>query len=163
MQTSIVDANFDDPTHSRGVVEILDSYAREPAGGGRPLSADVRSRLIDALGRHANRVVLLAIQDNRPIGIAVCFVGFSTFAARPVLNIHDLAVLPELRGTGIGTSLLEAAASRARELSCCKLTLEVLQENERALSLYRRFGFGHFAAGDSPSLTLFLEKRLEER
>ncbi len=96
----------------------------------------------------------------RPVGAAICFVGFSTFAARPVLNIHDLAVLPELRGAGIGTSLLEAASARARELDCCKLTLEVRKDNEGALALYRRFGFGHFAAGASPTPTLFLEKRL---
>ena len=160
MRTSIVDADLDDPMHSQGVVEILDSYAREPIGGGRPLSADVRNRLIGALDQHPNCLVLLAIQEKRPVGAAVCFVGFSTFAARPVLNIHDLAVLPELRGAGIGRSLLEAASTRARELGCCKLTLEVRQDNDRALGLYRRFGFGDFAAGVEPTPTFFLEKRL---
>ena len=160
MRTSIVDADLGDPTHSEGLLEVLDSYAREAVGGGRPLSADVRSRLVPALNRHPNALVLLAIHSKRPVGAAVCFVGLSTFAARPVLNIHDLAVLPEFRDAGIGRSLLEAASARARELHCCKLTLEVRQDNERALSLYRRFGFGDFAAGAQPATTLFLEKRL---
>ena len=57
------------------------------------------------------------------VGIATCFRGFSTFYARPTIYVHDLSVLPEQRGGGIGRRLLEAVAARARLLVCCKLTL----------------------------------------
>jgi ribosomal protein S18 acetylase RimI-like enzyme len=104
-------------------------------------------------------LVLLAIAEGRPIGIAVCFLGFSTFQARPLLNVHDLAVVPEWRGKGVGWSLLSAAESRALERGCCKLTLEVQDDNEPALALYKRFGFADLVVGDSGP-TRFLVKTL---
>lgn len=51
--------------------------------------------------------------------------------------------------------------ARARQLGCCKLTLEVREDNERARSLYKSVGFGDFAPGADPTPTFFLEKRLE--
>jgi len=161
MELRIADAELDDPEHASGIVAILDSYAREPVGGSRPLAPAVRARLIPELRAHDGAVILLAFTPERPVGVALCFRGFSTFAARPLLNIHDLAVLPEFRGRGIGRSLLESVEARAREIGCCKLTLEVGKDNERARSLYQRFGFGDFAPGIEVNPTIFLEKRVD--
>jgi ribosomal protein S18 acetylase RimI-like enzyme len=91
--------------------------------------------------------------------LAVCFFGFSTFQARPLLNIHDLAVVPEYRGRGVGRALLEAAEARAAERGCCKLTLEVQDANPRARQLYERYGFGDFVIG-TPAPTRFLSKAI---
>src|SRR5688572_14329373 len=90
-----------------------------------------------------------ALADEEPVGVAVCFFGFSTFNARPLLNIHDLAVLPQYRGLGAGRALLQAAEEHARREGCCKLTLEVQEDNTRARALYRRFGFADSAVGAS--------------
>lgn len=154
----IVDADFGDPGHAAGIVAVLDSYASDPRGGGEPLAAEVRARLVPSLRAHPTSLVLLAFDGERPVGIAVCFVGFSTFAARPLLNVHDLAVVPDARGRGIGRALLAAAEARARRRGCCKLTLEVQDENARARGLYASFGFGDtIVAG---SATRFLTKPL---
>ena len=161
MNVEIAEADLSNPEHARGLVDILDSYAREPVGGERPLRESVRERLVPELAAQANALILLAISQGRPVGTAVCFIGFSTFAARRLLNIHDLAVLPEFRGVGIGRSLLDAAESRARQLGCCKLTLEVHEDNERARTLYEDVGFGNYAPGADPIPTFFLEKRLD--
>jgi ribosomal protein S18 acetylase RimI-like enzyme len=74
-------------------------------------------------------------------------VGASTFHARPLLNIHDLAVMPEWRGHGVGTALLGAIEGRALQRSCCKVTLEVQDDNQRARALYERCGFGDAVVG----------------
>jgi len=161
MDVEVAEADLTNPDHARGLVEILDCYARDPMGGARPLPQPVRERLVPGLAAQANALVLLAFARGGPVGAAVCFRGFSTFAARPLLNIHDLAVLPEFRSLGIGRALLEAAEARARQLGCCKLTLEVREDNERARCLYKSVGFGDFAPGAEPTPTLFLEKRLE--
>jgi len=155
----IVVANLDDALHCTAVVAVLDTYASDPVGGGRPLADDVRERLVPMLRQHGQAVVLLAFDANRPVGIAVCFLGLSTFAARPLLNVHDLAVVPDQRGRGIGHALLAEAENVARERGCCKLTLEVQEDNAPALGLYRRFGFGDFVIGDSAP-TRFLSKAL---
>jgi ribosomal protein S18 acetylase RimI-like enzyme len=156
----VLDADLDDAQHAAGILAALDSYARDPIGGGRPLAPEVRERLIPELRAQGNARILLAFESGRPIGVAVCFIGFSTFAARPLLNIHDLAVLPECQGRGVGRALLANAESRAREIGCCKLTLEVRRDNDRAHALYERFGFRDFSPGADPTPTLFLQKGL---
>lgn len=150
---SIVPADLADPAHQEAILDLIDMYAREPAGGGRPLPTPVRSGLIAGLRGHPTTEVFLAFMAGEPAGVAVCFRGFSTFAARPLLNIHDLAVRPDLRGRGIGKALLEAVAAKARSLGCCKLTLEVLEDNRRAREVYHAFGFNPgFQAGSGSTL-----------
>jgi len=160
MGVEIVNADFGNAAHCTGIIEVLDSYAADPVGGGEALAADVRDRLVPALRDHPTALVLLAVAQGCPVGIAVCFLGFSTFRARPLLNIHDLAVLPEWRGRGVGRSLLAAAEDRARRRGCCRLTLEVQDDNGRALALYGSFGFSDLTFGDSGP-TRFLVKALE--
>jgi len=159
-EVSVIEADLNDPRHQTAVVQLINAYARDPMGDGRDLPAAVRDRLISGLRRHPTTLVLLAFDDATPVGIAVCFVGFSTFAARPLINIHDLAVIPDHRGRGVGRLLLEGVEARARELGCCKLTLEVREDNHRAQRLYQGFGFGG-AAGESGTVrNWFLQKRL---
>ena len=141
-------------------MDVLDSYASDPVGGGRPLSPEVRRRLVPALREHSTALVLLALDEERPVGIAVCFWGLSTFQARPLLNVGDIAVLPEWRGRRVGRALLEAVEARARSRGCCRLTLEVQEDNRRALALYESFGFADFVvSGSAP--TRFLTKSLD--
>ena len=128
------------PEHRQAVLDLVDAYSRDPMGDGKPLRDDVRHRLVPGLAAHPTTLILLAYDGELPVGIAVCFRGFSTFQARPLVNIHDLAVLPEHRGRGIGKALLEAVADRARGLGCCKVTLET-QEKNPARRLYEAVGF----------------------
>ncbi len=160
MSVDIQAADLDDPVHAAAIVAVLDTYARDPMGGGAPLPADVRARLLPGLRSHPTTLVLLAFDEGEAVGIAVCFVGFSTFQARPLLNVHDLAVLPARRGAGIGRALLAAAEAQARRRGCCKLTLEVQDQNHRARAVYARFGFTDFVLGGDVVSTRFLSKTL---
>ncbi|HXC59369.1 MAG TPA: GNAT family N-acetyltransferase [Steroidobacteraceae bacterium] len=150
-------ADLAEATDAAAVVAVLDSYATDPRGGSQPLSAEVRARLIPGLRAHPMSRVWLAFDGADAIGVCVAFVGFSTFRAQPLLNIHDLAVVPGRRGRGVGGALLAAAQSHARELGCCKLTLEVQDDNTPARHLYERFGFRDVVYGDSGP-TRFLSK-----
>ena len=83
-------------------------------GSGQPLSAEVRETLVAGLRRHPTTLVLLAWAEGQAVGMATCFLGFSTFYARPLINIHDLMVLPGQRGRGVGRDLLQAVEARGR-------------------------------------------------
>ncbi len=159
MNVRIRPADLADPCDGLAVVTLLDCYAGDPCGGGQPLPRDVRERLVPALRDHPTALVLLAFADDEPIGIAVCFTGFSTFRARPLLNIHDLAVLEQHRGKGVGKALLRAVEDHARRTGCCKMTLEVQDANTRARTLYQRCGFEDFVVAGSA--TRFLAKPLD--
>ncbi len=156
----IVEADLDCAGHQRAVVELLDAYAADPMGNGAPLSAEVRRDLIPGLRRHPTTLIFLAWLDGRAVGIAVCFLGFSTFRARSLINIHDLAVLPECRGCRIGPRLLEAVADKARQLRCCKLTLEVQENNHRARRVYEAAGFAQAQYHESAGGSLFYARSL---
>jgi ribosomal protein S18 acetylase RimI-like enzyme len=155
----IREADFGDRRDADAIVAVLDSYAVDPIGGGEALSKEVRERVVPALRDHPTSLVLLALLDDAPVGVAVCFFGLSTFRASPLLNIHDLAVLPQHRGQGVGRALLQAAEEHARGKGCCRLTLEVRDDNA-ARGLYRRFGFDDSMLGSSVP-TRFLVKPLE--
>jgi ribosomal protein S18 acetylase RimI-like enzyme len=154
-RVTIRDAELERASDADALFAILDAYAREPAGQGAALGEDAREALVPGLRAHPHTFVLLACVDERPVGAAVCFFGFSTFAGRPFLNVHDLALLPAHRGRGLGRALLEEAERRARARGCAKMTLEVHQTNTGAARLYSDFGF---AGWDAP--TYFVTKRL---
>ncbi len=134
-------ANLHDPVEQAALVELLDLYARDAMGGGQPLSAEVKASLSARLAALPNCRVWLAWDGELPIGLCIAFVGFSTFQARPLLNLHDVAVRPGHRGGGIGKQLLAAAEAEARKLGCCKLTLEVRTDNVAAQRCYAACGF----------------------
>ena len=129
-------------------------------GAGEPLSADVRRALIPGLQQHPTTLIFLAYQGGKPVGIALCFRGFSTFAARPLINIHDFAVLSAHRGQGIGRRLLEAVECKAREMGCCRLTLEVQEDNHGARRVYAAAGFTQAVYEPAAGGALFLSKPL---
>jgi ribosomal protein S18 acetylase RimI-like enzyme len=159
-EVTVIEADLNDCQHQTAILQLINAYARDPMGDGRDLPAVVRDRLISGLRQHPTSLVFLAFDAEIPVGIAVCFVGFSTFAARPLINIHDLAVIPDYRGLGIGRLLLKGVEAKGRELGCCKLTLEVREDNHRAQRLYQRFGFGDTSNELRAGRHWFLQKRL---
>ena len=139
--TSIQLADLANPAHQSAIVELLDMYSRDAFGDGQPLAAEARANLIPGLVQHGGARVFLAYEGGQPAGMAICLLGYSTFRARPLINIHDIAVHPDYRGQGVGRALLDAVENHAREQGCCKVTLEVRSDNERAMAAYRRAGF----------------------
>ncbi len=152
-------ANLADPADAAAIVRLIDAYARDPHGGGTPLAPQVRSRLAAGLAAHPTAHAWLAFEADTAIGVCIGFVGYSTFQAMPLLNIHDLAVLSGHRGRGVGRALLAAAERTAGSAGCCKLTLEVQEDNLPARRLYEDFGFTDVRYGDSGP-TRFLGKPL---
>jgi ribosomal protein S18 acetylase RimI-like enzyme len=159
----IREADLSNAAHVEAFLTVLDSYAADEMGGAAALDPEVRQRLVPALREQTNALVLLAFVDGAVVGLANCFYGFSTFAARPLLNVHDLAVLPTFRGRGVGRALLAAAEARAVARGCAKLTLEVREDNARARGLYQAHGFRDFELAGVSYRTLFLAKPLSSQ
>jgi GNAT superfamily N-acetyltransferase len=156
----VIAADLENPEHARAIVDLTAAYADDVMGNGGPLRAGVLERLVPALREHPTTIVFLAYLDAAPVGIATCFLGFSTFAARPLINVHDLAVLPGHRGRGIGRALLAAVETHARQRGCVKLTLEAHEKNHRARRVYERAGFTNVVYGEATGGSLFYAKAL---
>lgn len=160
MNISIQQADYHNPEDAQTIVNLLDTYACDPMGGGEPLSQFVKDNLIVELAKRSFAVSLIAFADTKPVGLLNAFEGFSTFKAKPLINIHDIIVLSEYRGMQIGQKLLQAIEAIAREKNCCKITLEVLEGNKSAQGAYRKAGFAGYALDPEMGHALFWQKNL---
>ena len=157
---TIVKANLSEPSHADALIYLLDLYARDPMGGGKALDAYVKNNLAANLHARNDAHVFLAFFTSTPVGLLICIEGFSTFACQPLLNIHDVVVTSNYRGQGIAAKLLEHAEQLAKDTKCCKLTIEVLEGNRVAQSVYAKCGFGGYALDPKMGKALFWEKKL---
>lgn len=106
-----------------------------------PPDDDAAARLLEhAFGpepRFGLRVVELG---SELVAYAVFFETYSTFVGRPSLFLEDLFVRADVRGRGIGKSLLVHLAKLAVERDCGRFEWSVLDWNETAQTFYRSLG-----------------------
>lgn len=166
-QPTVVAVDYKNPAHREAFIRLLDHYARDPMGGGEALDAELMQSLPDKLAELSVAHSWLAWIEQedggqRAVGLMNAFQTFSTFAAAPILNIHDLVVEAEYRGRGISTRLFDAAEQFAIQQGYCKLTLEVLSNNLKAQQAYRRIGFSPYQLDPKAGEALFWQKTLPQ-
>lgn len=157
----IVRVRYDDPMHAAALLDLMDTYSRDPAGGGKALSDFARNNLVSALAARPFIFSVLAFDGDTPVGLVNAIEGFSSFACRPLVNVHDVVVTPSHRGRGIAARMFEQVEVLARERGACKLTLEVLQGNVSARNLYQRLGFSDYQLDPAMGHAQFLHKWLD--
>jgi GNAT superfamily N-acetyltransferase len=99
--------------------------------------AALRSALF---GRRPLAEVILAEDDDEPVGFALFFPYFSPYPGVPGIFMELLYVAPERRGRGIGRALLQQVARIALEQGAGRLEWGVLKANEPAIGFYRGLG-----------------------
>lgn len=156
----IFQADYALAKHAEALVMLLDAYARDIAGGAEPLSEFVKSHLVRELASRPQVYSILAFDGDAPVGLVNCIEGFSTFACKPLVNVHDVAVLASHRGKGIAAQMLVLAEAIALQRGAVKLTLEVLTGNRPAIALYERLGFEGYQLDPSMGSATFMHKKL---
>ena len=149
--------DFSNAIEVQAFLSLLDMYAQDPMGGQTALSQEVKCRLIRDLPHVPGAISFLAWDGEQAVGVLNAFMGYSTFKAASLMNVHDIAVRPAWRGQGVGHCLLSALRDLAIERGCCKLTLEVLSGNRRARSVYQRFGFEDYALDPAAGQAMFMQ------
>ena len=139
---------------------LLDAYASDPAGGGEPLSDFAKTHLVRELAARPQAYSVLAFDGEAPVGLVNCIEGFSSFACKPLVNVHDVAVLASHRGQGIAEAMLAEAERIAVERGAIKMTLEVLSGNAPAMRLYQRVGYAGYQLDPAMGSAQFLQKWL---
>ncbi|WP_221931548.1 GNAT family N-acetyltransferase [Limnobaculum zhutongyuii] len=160
MNVDIVIADYQNPAQGNDLLMLLDGYAQDPMGGGEALAPSVKASLLGELARLPHAFTVLAYVDNKPAGLINCFLGFSTFAAKPLVNIHDVVVSPSFRGLGLSQKMMAKVEQVAREKGCCKMTLEVLEGNDVAKGSYSKFGFSGYELDPQMGKAVFWQKTL---
>jgi ribosomal protein S18 acetylase RimI-like enzyme len=141
-QCTVIIADFAKKKHRDAFTSLIDEYRRGATGDGVGLERHAAARLISGVKNHPAARVYFAVCEGRIVGCATCFVGFSTFQSKRLMNIHDLIVTRDFRRQGIARNILEQIESDAKIRDYCKITLEVRSDNDDALHLYSNAGFG---------------------
>ena len=155
---SVRQADYGHPSDAAAVVALLDAYASDPAGGGEPLSDFVKANLARELAARPQAYSVLAFDGEQPVGLVNCIEGFSSFKCKPLVNVHDVAVVASHRGRGIAEAMLAEAERIAVERGAVKMTLEVLSGNVPAVKLYRRIGYEGYQLDPAMGTAQFFQK-----
>lgn len=137
----IIPFDFENYDHLHALVELMEEYMADKMGGAEPYTDLQKKQLVKGLKEHPSKILLLARIDEEYVGLINCFVNFSTFAARPFVNIHDVIVSSQWRNRQIGRKLIEKVLEEAAGMNCSKVTLEVREDNSNAKHLYASMGF----------------------
>ena len=159
-------ADWTDSSDCTAMVSMLQAYALHPMGGGEPLSDYAAANLPAAMAATPGAFSVIAWVragdgSRQTAGLANCFTTLSTFACKPLVNIHDLYIHDVARGRGAGQALLAFVEKQAMTRGCCKLTLEVLTGNAAAITAYKNFGFKQYTMNERTGHALFMDKTLE--
>lgn len=84
--------------------------------------------------------VFLAEVEGKPVGMALYYETFSTFAGKHGIHLEDLFIEPEYRGKGIGTALLKELAAEAVRRDCARLEWNCLNWNTPSMEYYKKLG-----------------------
>ncbi len=168
MNIEVRQADYANPIDAAAVVALLDAYAKDPMGGGQALSDFARTHLIGALAQRPGAFSVLAWATHPeeagakpiPVGLVNCLEGFSTFACKPLVNVHDVAVDHHYRRRGIAAQMLQLVEAIAVQRGACKLTLEVLSGNRGAADLYEKLGFESYRLQPEMGDARFMHKKL---
>jgi GNAT superfamily N-acetyltransferase len=120
----------------RDLIVALAVYEREPDAV-KATEADLHDALF---GERPLAEAVLAEVDGTPVGVALFFTNFSTWAGKGGLYLEDLFVVPEARGLGLGKALLVHLAGIAVARGYARFEWSVLDWNEPAIGFYRGLG-----------------------
>lgn len=122
----------------------VDLAMDQRAHGSHLAAAANRERILDSISHHiADDTLLVARAEEGVVG----FVMFSIERRLYVVSatrgtVHNLYVVPERRGEGIGSALLESAETELAADGADRICLEALVENEEARRFYENNGYG---------------------
>jgi GNAT superfamily N-acetyltransferase len=138
------------PDDAEAVIRLLTGF-RDHLGydwpGDDSFARNVRRLLTDEQTEY-----LLAAPRDGDAPHAVCQLRFRLGIWRDGGDclVEDVFVEGSSRGAGLGRALLEAARERALAHDCARMELDVNEENEAALALYRDLGFTERAKPGAP-------------
>ena len=158
MKIDIIKANYLDEDHAKEISFLMNEYASDLMGGGKPLPEKIKNGLANELSKLTYAFSVIGYIDAKPAGLINCFEAFSTFACKPLVNIHDIIVSKEYRGNGLSRQMLKKVEDIAISKGCCKLTLEVLEGNTIARKSYETFGFSSYELNPKMGSALFWQK-----
>lgn len=137
----IVKGDLNHLDHAENFLRLTAAYMADPMGEATSWNEEQKTTVIREMKDHPSALILFAKDDRNYVGLCTCFFAYSTFLAKPLLNIHDIYVDASYRGNGVGKKLIQTVEEIAIQEGCGKITLEVRKDNLNARDLYKTQGY----------------------
>ena len=123
------------------VLELLaqDSMSETPEAAG-PTAGHLSA--FETMSSHPDHGIVVGTLEGRVVAtLQLSFIPGLSHDGRWRAQIEGVRVDRDLRGSGIGTAMIEWAIGRARERGCWRIELTSNQAREAAQRFYSRLGF----------------------
>lgn len=137
----IVPVDLKNPKHSEALINLLNDYMLDDMGICAPMPEGLAPKIVGGLKDHRAYLGFFVCVGDDFAALANCNLNFSTWRAKPLINIHDFIVSPKFRQRGVGLFLLKSIEKYAMENGFCRINLEVRHDNYKAQNLYKKAGF----------------------
>lgn len=135
MEYTIRKARIEDMEQVLNLVQELADFEKEPDA----VEVTKDDLVKDGFGEQKMFQCFVAETEKGIVGIALVYPRYSTWKG-PVIHLEDLIVSENMRGTGLGTALLNQVVKYGAELGVKRISWEVLDWNEPAIDFYEKKG-----------------------
>jgi GNAT superfamily N-acetyltransferase len=135
MDFSIRDAKKEDMGQVLQLVQELAAFENED----NAVEVTKEDLVKDGFGENKRFHCFVAEKEEEMVGIALVYPRYSTWKG-PVIHLEDLIVSEKMRGSGLGTALLNEVVKYGHKLGVRRICWEVLDWNEPAIKFYEKKG-----------------------
>lgn len=135
MTFNIRHANKSDMPHVLKLIKQLAVFEKEPDA----VEVTISDLEKDGFGNNPAYHCFVAEVNNNIEGMALVYSRYSTWKGK-TLHLEDLIVNENMRGSGIGSALLDEVVKYGEHLKVKRITWEVLDWNEPAIIFYEKNG-----------------------
>ncbi|SNY95379.1 GNAT family N-acetyltransferase [Flagellimonas pacifica] len=135
MDFAIRSARKEDMDQVLSLVQELAEFEKDP----NAVEVTKEDLVRDGFGENKRFQCFVAEKAKDVVGIALIYPRYSTWKG-PVLHLEDLIVSEEMRGSGLGTALLDEVVKYGHSLGVKRISWEVLDWNEPAITFYEKKG-----------------------
>ena len=135
MDYIIRNATKDDMTQVLNLIKELATFEKEP----NAVEVTTDDLIQDGFGENPAFHCFVADVNTKIEGIALIYNRYSTWKGK-ILHLEDLIVSESMRGSGLGTALLDKVIKYGSALGVKRINWEVLDWNEPAIAFYEQKG-----------------------
>lgn len=135
MEFTIREATKNDMSRVLELIQELATFEKEPDA----VIVTVEQLQKDGFSGHPDFKCFVAEVNNTIEGMALIFERYSTWKGK-VIHLEDLIVNQSMRGSGIGTALLDTVIKHGAQLGVKRISWEVLDWNTPAINFYNQKG-----------------------
>ena len=135
MDYLIREARPEDMEQVLGLIHELAQFEKEPDA----VEVTEQDLIRDGFGKKKMFHCFVAETEEGIAGIALVYPRYSTWKG-PVIHLEDLIVSERMRGSGLGTALLDEVVKYGHKLGVKRICWEVLDWNEPAIEFYENKG-----------------------